>query len=294
MVSAAISQTLSNVVALSLSNAATLDVDDFTIDTDGAALNLTVVIGGNGTSTPQLALDRQIEPGEAVTLTYTGSDMSTFTSWDITNNVHIFVVNDFPGNLEDTSRGQIVNPNVANLSITYVTGVLKFLRVTSSNIGLGNYLRVRRKNGTYLFPYCTFASYMNRVSGYTNSVWMLRIVGNSSTDYAQFYNAGAGAISANIVQGGVLKYTISSGLTMGTYMLKIVYRANKDILFYYWNSSAWVQVGVTQNYDIGSSVECRAESTSSTSDVVNHNFTHAYMRVSDQDYSTVLPEDSFS
>lgn len=298
LLNAAISQTMPNIVTLAISESVEVDAADFFTETDSAdALNVTVIINGNGTGGPQLALDRQVLPGESVTLTYSGDAITGFINEPVENNVHIDYINDFTGNLNDSLRGEIVNPNAAALIINYNSGSIISRRVTDANVTtFVNYFRAKRRNASYTFPKGrVYMAYLNKFLRYTASVWSLRIYVDAN-NYARFYNGGSGQLWIEIRTSGTQRYLFNTGLTLGDYFVKIKHDTNDDFSFYYWDGAVWVLLDPThspQNWNIGSAMELRYESLSDAADAINDVFAVQVMRVTDQDFSTLVPEYTF-
>lgn len=296
LVSATMNGSSSQTLDLVFDEAVTITTSGWSVSASGGAVTVSSVASGDGTTTPKFTLSRSIGGSETLTVSYnpatgattdaTGNELGTVSGQSVTNNAYIISLEVlFTGTSLDTGKGTLTNPDSSNLLISQ-NGKLLFTRSTDTNVAssITNYW-----NSVNTYTRGAFSVLMNHDTGFAASTKVFQYRVDANNDITILSTAAAaGNATIRVRSGGSTTYTADTGISLNN-RFKIEYDASNNIKFYYWNSSTWTQLGVTQTVDIGSAGNIRLSTSSNSADAASDVFSFDSLYVTDKNYTTVTP-----
>ena len=307
LISSTVMNTTPSTLDLIFSEAVTITTSGWTLSASGGAVTVSSVASGSGTTTPKFTLSRSITGGETVTISYdssTGStvdassnELVTFSNQSVTNNVgslSVLLQDDFSDGTIDTTKWDVTDP-ADGVTISETGSRLRFTANPAS--------AVASTNTNYISSDLTFATSIKRVLRVTtysnaqsiNQSGLFKLY-NSSDTFAtarqvQLVKSNAATPKAilRIYNGSSFVYDITTAINWDQQAFMIVLETNNDVKFYNWNGSAWVQLGTTQNFNIGGSVKIAMAANSSASDTGTPLVEFDTLYMTNDTYSTVTP-----
>lgn len=268
----------------------------WSVAASGGAVTVSSVSSGSGTTAPKLTLSRAIGSTETLTVSYDhstgatvatsgGVELGTVTTEAVTNNAYqIDLEVLFTGTTVDTSKGTLTNPDSANLTIAQ-NGKLNFTRTTDTAVAssITNYW-----NSVNTYTRGTFAVLMSHDTGFINSIKAFVYRVDANNDIAILSSTTSNLATLRIRSGGSTVYTYDTGISLNN-RFRIRFNAANQIIFEYWNSSTWTQLGTTQTVNVGSAGNIRFQTNSSVADAPADVFSFDSLYITDKTYTTVTP-----
>ena len=262
----------------------------------GFSANMIISVSANATlnswnfvNNNQITLNLDAVGVEANTVTVTYDNGDVFIDTDAitiaaaTPSIILFE-DDFTGTSLDTAKWDLSNPDSADLIISQNDKLL-FTRVT--DLQVTNSLNNNITSDNSYLKGGALSVLCNREVGYNISNTVIRWDFNGTSDQIRI-NTENDDFLLIIRQGGTTVYNVSSGVTTDK-RIKVTYDNSNDIKFWYWGGASWVQMGTTQNYNLGAVGFVSLSSGSNAGDAINDVFSFDDVRVTNADYTTELP-----
>lgn len=272
----------------------TVDLSTVFSDADGDALtysasssNTALVTASVSGST--LTVTEQTGTGGA-TITVSANDGKGGVSNDsfeltVSSSVAPLLSDDFTGTTIDTTKWTVTDPadelaisqnETIKFHATGVTSVDAYANNMIAATGYTDALQVLAAD--FIFTNTPTNNFFFELRVDANNT--VRIVGDiSSTSRAK--------ARLLIVQGGLVAYDLKSSIDFNNKRWKIKKDGSNNISFFYWDGAAWVQVGVTQTVNIGTTFKPYMSMSGVAGDVATMEWDN--LRLTNYDYTTRLP-----
>lgn len=281
---------------LVFSESVTISTTGWSVSASGGAVTISSV-ANSGTSLPKFTLSRSIGTSETLTISYdsttgsttdiSGNELVTISGASVINNAYTIDLEVlFTGTTVDTSKGTITNPDASNLTFSQ-NGTLRILRTTDTGVAstLGNYYRT-----VNTYTRGAFAALLNKVTGFTNSIFVFIYYVDANNDIAITSSTTDGLATCRVRVSGSTVYTLATAVPI-TNRWRIRYGSDNIVHFEYYSLSVWVEIDptTTKTYNVGAAgyISCNANSVAS--DAPNDLFTVDEIYVTSKAYTTAVP-----
>lgn len=292
-----------NNINLTFDEPVNISTSGWSVSASGGAVTISSVLSGNGTDTPVFLLSRLIGTGETVTISYdpgtgnttdsSGNELATISGAAVTNNAIILLYDEFSDGTIDPAKWAVTDP-ADGVTISEVGSRLRFSLNVASPVASTNTNHVDSVSSFGTTPLILRASAFHSATG-LNSTALFKLY-NAGDTYASARQASIGKSAGatpkatlNIYNGTTFIYQVTTSINFHNTAFKITYSATHDIKFYYWDGSAWVQMGTTQNFDLGGSLKVSFGANCSGSDTGTPTLEFDTLYLTNTDYSTVVP-----
>lgn len=292
-----------NNINLTFNEPVNISTAGWSVSASGGAVTISSVLSGNGTDTPVFLLSRLIGTGETVTISYdpgtgnttdsSGNELATISGAAVTNNAIILLYDEFSDGTIDPAKWAVTDP-ADGVTISEVGSRLRFSLNVASPVASTNTNHVDSVSSFGTTPLILRASAFHSATG-LNSTALFKLY-NSGDSYATARQTSIGKSAGatpkatlNIYNGSTFIYQVTTSINFHNTAFKITYSATHDIKFYYWDGSAWVQMGTTQNFDLGGSLKVSFGANCSGSDTGTPTLEFDTLYLTNTDYSTVVP-----
>ena len=269
---------------------------DVTVIGTGFSENMIVSVSANATLNSwtyvnnnqiTLNLDAVGLENDTVTVTYDNGDVfvgtDAITIQAAVSSIILFE-DDFTGVILDAAKWDLTNPDSTDLTISQNNKLL-FTRTTDNLVASSISNNITSDNS---FPKNGALSVLTSNDiGFTNSGAVVRWLFNGTTDFIRL-DAQNGVYKLVVKAAGVTEYNFTTSINSNN-RAKITYESSNDIKFWYWSGSSWIQMGVTQNFNLGTSGFVSLSTGSNGLDNINDVFSFDEVRVTNSDYLTELP-----
>jgi hypothetical protein len=294
-----------NVLQLTFDEAVNISTAGWSIATDGASLSISSVLSGNGTTTPKFQLSRSILGTETITISYdtgtgntqdaAGNELASISNSPITNLVPL-LFDDFADGVISTSNWDVTDP-ADGVAIAETSGQLRFTATPASPVASSNTNNVVSDNSFALGSKNVFRCTVGRNTESAGQLGAFKVY-NASDAFAtarqvQIGKSATNTLHLRIYNGSTFIYDFTSSVPWSTgegVAVKIVIESTDDIKFYHWDGASWVQIGTTQNYNLGGPVKVAMQANSVNTDTGTPYVTFDTVFVTKADYSTVIPD----
>ena len=292
-------------------------VGDYSVN-DGAANAVTnVAVSGN---TVDLTLTNAVDAGDSVTVSYTAgvnpirdtatipNNAANLTNQVVTNNVGstnqppvasnvaatkeessaVLIDDSFSGTTIDDGTWTVVNPNAADVTITQNNNLI----LTDVATAAAQTFLTNRLESIITVQSGAVKATLDYSASTAAKAGMGFFVDTNNYCAAYLKTSAPNTYVVEIIQGGISQYSFESAITEPK-GIKIYYAPNNDISFWYFNTgtSAWVQIGATQNVDIGTNKKVVLSTEGTTGGA--HTLTVSDLALSEEDFDTASPTFTF-
>ena len=226
--------------------------------------------------------------GDNITVTYDNGDIFVDTD-AITILSTIIVFKDvFNGATIDTGKWSITNPNSSDFTISQNNKLL-FTKTTANApfFLFSNYIESNSVNTLNTFA---VSALFKKEIGFINSLIGFHVrLPNHYIQIRELDGSNAARLYIRDIENAIDLYDFNTSIDIQN-NFKVTYDISNNIKFWYWNTSAWVQIGTTQNVILDtSSLSVRLSAASYSSDSLGDVASIDNFYITDQDYTTEIP-----
>lgn len=274
----------------------------WSVSASGGAVTLSSV-AGSSSANPIFTMSRGIVSGETVTISYNtgtgnttdteGNELATVSGFAVTNGVTIVLSDFFDDGTIDAAKWDVTDP-ADGVTISETGGRLRFAENPASPVASTNDNHVD-SDQTFNTALRIFRATLYNDTDADNQAAVFK-AWNSSDTYAtarqiQIAKTAEATPKARlrIFDGATFIYDFTTTQAWNNTGYRIVIEADNDIIFQYWNGTAWTQLGTTQNYNIGGAVKIGFSANSTAADSGSPECEFDTFYATNADFTTVVP-----